>query len=136
MSDPISGKIAAEVAQAGLSEAGTQGPGPAKPEDVASFSEAMQAPVPAEAHAGSPAQGMQNHAAEEGTSFMRGVDDLSANLRSMQSNLEQSVGGAGGEVGELLKTQFEVARLTMTQTMVGQVGQKTSQGTQQLLKGQ
>jgi hypothetical protein len=39
-------------------------------------------------------------------------------------------------VGDLLRMQFQAAQLTMTQTMVGQVGQKTSQGTQQLLKGQ
>lgn len=134
MSDPISGKIAADIAQAGLTQASPQGPGPANPSDVAQFNEAMQAPMPPEQSA--PVQGAESPLPDGESSLIKGVDDMSANMRTMQNDLQNLVNNTGGEVGDLLKTQFQVAQLTMAQTMVGQVGQKTSQGTQQLLKGQ
>lgn len=128
MVDPISGGAAASISSgAGVAgPSGVAGPGPANPADTAQFAEAMQQPAmpPAPDHV----PGTQG-------SMLEGLDKVSANLRAMQGDLQNATTNMG-EVGDLLRTQFQVAQLTMTQTMVGQVGSKTSQGTQQLLKGQ
>ena len=133
MVDPISTQAATGavggIGQAGLAEpSALGGPGPVNPDDAARFSEAMQQGLDPAAQAG------QTPGAP-GSTFMDGIDKMSADMRAAQANILQSTSGMG-EMGDLIRTQFEVAQLTTTQTMVGQVGQKTSQGTQQLLKGQ
>ena len=130
MVDPISGSQLASIAgNNGVAQpADPSSLGGANPKDAAMFAEAMNqppdAPMPPDAVEGTQGPGMLDN-----------LDKISADMRSMQTGLESAT-GAMGEVGDLLRTQFQVAQLTMTQTMIGQVGQKTSQGTQQLLKGQ
>lgn len=72
---------------------------------------------------------------EADTSLVQGLDYFSAESHKMHSEVVQSLANAG-EMGEMFKLQFQVANLTTTQTMVGQTGQKGSQGVQTLLKGQ
>ena len=132
MIDPISTQAATGavggVGQSGLAEpSALGGPGPVNQNDAARFSEAMQ-------------QGLDPGAGQmpdvnAGNNVLEGIDKMSADMRAAQSGIMDATSGMG-EMGALLRTQFEVAQLTTTQTMVGQVGQKTSQGTQQLLKGQ
>jgi hypothetical protein len=139
MVDPISTQAATGavggVGQTGLAEpSGIGGPGPVNQHDAARFSEAMQEGAGPAAAQESAAAG-QTTGVNAGDPVLEGMDKLSADMRAMQDKLVQSTSGMG-EMGDLIRVQFEVARLTTTQTMVGQVGQKTSQGTQQLLKGQ
>jgi hypothetical protein len=132
MVDPISSQAVSSIAgNNGVAQpADISKLGGANPQDVQDFAAAMnnqplEAPMP-------PAdiQGAQQN------DMLTGLDDLSANVRDMQQNMQGVADALGGDMGNLLRTQFQVAHLTMTQTMIGQVGQKTSQGTQQLLKGQ
>ena len=129
MVDPISSSAVASISSNGVAApSGAAGPGPANPADAAQFTEAMQQPAmpPAPDHVpGTEKQG----------SVLESLDKMSANMRGMQDNLQNATTHMG-EIGDLLQTQFQVAQLTMTQTMVGQVGSKSSQGAQQLLKGQ
>lgn len=132
MVDPVSGSAVSIAGNNGLAQpADPSSLGGANPKDVTAFQNAMNqpvdAPMPVEP------QGAVNGA--EGSGMLENLDKVSENIRSMQDGLHNAT-GAMGEVGDLLRTQFQVAQLTMTQTMVGQVGQKTSQGAQQLLKGQ
>lgn len=126
MVDPISSQA---VSIAGNGAAMPKSPtelGAANPKDVAQFTEAMQPPTPP----------MPDQVpGVEPKTLVDNLDKMSADMRAMQSDLQNAVSNMG-EMGDLLRTQFQMASLTMTQTMVGQVGQKTSQGTQQLLKGQ
>lgn len=125
MVDSISGKALSIAGQNGVAQpADFSKLGGADPNDAALFAEAMNRPEDALGVDGAQNNGMLGN-----------LDKLSADMRAMQSDLQNAVGEMG-EMGDLLRTQFQVAQLTMTQTMVGQVGQKTSQGTQQLLKGQ
>lgn len=128
MVDPVSGQAAAAVTQ--IQEAQTQissGPGPVNPDDVSKFAEAMNGPADAAAQAGQVPGSSGN--------MLNNLDQMSSSLRETQQGIIENTRGLG-DMGDLIRTQFEVAQLTTTQTMVGQVGQKTSQGTQQLLKGQ
>jgi hypothetical protein len=135
MVDPISSQAVSSIAgNNGVAQpADISKLGGANPQDVQDFAAAMnnqplEAPMPpADIQA---AQGVQKG------DMLTGLDDLSSNVRDMQSNMQGVADALGGDMGNLLRTQFQVAHLTMTQTMIGQVGQKTSQGTQQLLKGQ
>lgn len=116
---------AAQGAQGvGLAEGPAQAGKPsAAPEDAARFQEALGVTPP------------QAPDQLQGSSPLAGLDKLSADMRATKTNIVQGADGLG-DMGNLLRLQFEVANLTTTQTMVGQVGQKSSQGTQQLLKGQ
>jgi hypothetical protein len=137
MIDPISTQAATGavggaggVGQAGLAEpSGLGGPGQANQKDAAQFAEAMQQGIDPGAQAG------QTPGVNTDANVLEGLDKMSADMRAAQQNIVESTSGMG-DMGNLIRTQFEVAQLTTTQTMVGQVGQKTSQGTQQLLKGQ
>ena len=101
------------------------GPGFASESDVTTFHDAMAGNT-------TPQHGV------EGTQpggLMQEMDKISVDLQSTRDGLLKNADGLG-DMGNLIRLQFEVANLTTTQTMVGQVGQKSSQGTQQLLKGQ
>ncbi len=123
MVDPLVTKTGA-AAGAGLTEGLQQNARPvASQSDVARFQEALGA---------TPPQGTEQTRPSEA---LEGLDKLSADLKTAQDNVIRTTSDMG-DMGDLLRMQFEVANLTTTQTMVGQVGQKSSQGTQQLLKGQ
>ncbi len=123
MVDPLITQTGAATG-AGLAEGAQQGVKPAASQsDVARFQEALGA---------APPQG-PDQVQPSGT--LEGLDKLSADMKTAKDNILQTTSGMG-DMGDLLRMQFEVANLTTTQTMVGQVGQKSSQGTQQLLKGQ
>ncbi len=64
------------------------------------------------------------------------LDSMQREMTDKSQALEKSINSVQGSSGDMLRLQYEVAQLTMTQTVVGQVGSKTSQGLQQLLKGQ
>jgi hypothetical protein len=100
--------------------------------DTAQFQEALHQP---NVHSAAEMTSGQIPGTESSRSVLEGIDKMSADMRAMQGDLQNATSSMG-EVGDLLRMQFQAAQLTMTQTMVGQVGQKTSQGTQQLLKGQ
>jgi len=137
MADPIStqamtGSIGGTggVGQTGLVEpSGLGGPGPANQNDVTQFTEAMQQ------QSIDPGLQAQTPGVNTGNNVLEGLDKMSSDMRAAQKNIVDSTKGMG-DMGDLIRTQFEVAQLTTTQTMVGQVGQKSSQGIQQLLKGQ
>ncbi len=141
MIDPISTQAATGatgatggVGQAGLAEPRLDGPGPANQADAAKFSEAMHQGVDPAAQAQIGQTG-QTPGVNTGNSVLDGLDSMSESMRAAQKSIVDSASGLG-EMGHLIRTQFEVAQLTTTQTLVGQAGQKTSQGAQQLLKGQ
>lgn len=139
MVDPV----VTSLSQSGLSqmegilESG-RGPWPAVPADVERFSAAME-------------QDMQGVGSLDPTSnnsiqpvsvatttdgdLMRGIDTISATSTKMHADVVQSLSNSG-EMGDMFRLQFQVANLTTTQTIVGQTGQKGSQGVQTLLKGQ
>jgi hypothetical protein len=136
MIDPISTQAATGavggtggIGQTGVAEpSGLGGPGQVNQSDATRFAEAVQGVDPG-------AQAGQTPGADTGVNVLEGLDKMSADMRAAQQSMLESTSGMGA-MGDLIRTQFEVAQLTTAQTMVGQVGQKTSQGTQQLLKGQ
>lgn len=98
------------------------------PADVRHFESALDAepartPPPEAGSAGEPGR------------LLRGLDAFSEDTARLRASVESTVGRVG-EMGDLFRLQFEVATMTTTQTMVGQTGQKGSQGVQTLLKGQ
>jgi hypothetical protein len=113
----------------GESMPGANGPGVASEADADLFQNALNGKAPV-----GDLQAADGTGTQPGKT-MENIDKLSSDLRAAR---ESVIGGTEGlgDMGQLLRLQFEVANLTTTQTMVGQVGQKTSQGTQQLLKGQ
>lgn len=127
MIDPLISQTGA-AAELGAGQPASVGTGPASQDDVARFQEALHpdADIP---------QQVGNVVPAGGNAPLEGLDKLSADLQTAKNTIIEGTRNMG-EVGDLLRMQFEVANLTTTQTMVGQVGQKTSQGTQQLLKGQ
>lgn len=64
------------------------------------------------------------------------LDNLSHQMSETRTVVEGQLNAISGEMGELMRLQYDIARVTMDQTMIGQVGSKGSQGIQQLLKGQ
>ncbi len=130
MVDPISSSQLASIASNnGVAQpADPSSLGGVNPQDAENFANAMQQPN----QVGQ--VGEVNGTEQSG--FMNKIDQMSTDMRTQQEGLFNSANAIEGSMGDLLKTQFQVAQLTMSQTMVGQVGSKTSQGTQQLLKGQ
>jgi hypothetical protein len=64
------------------------------------------------------------------------MDRLSADMRSLKVDLDHGLANAKGEMGELISLQFKAMQITTSMTVMGQGGQKTGQGIQQLIKGQ
>lgn len=127
MIDPLISQTGAVTGPGGGLPASSGGPAPAAQDDVTRFQEALNPAAEVPAPPGAVPVGEN--------APLEGLDKLSADLRTARNSIVEGTQNMG-EVGDLLRMQFEVANLTTTQTMVGQVGQKTSQGTQQLLKGQ
>lgn len=113
--------------------------GAAHPTDVERFDAAMDAPQ--EGQVSGVDGDMQaslrpvDRAQEAEGNLLRNIDGLSHDASRMHTEVMTSLGNAG-EMGEMFRLQFQVANLTTTQTIVGQTGQKGSQGVQTLLKGQ
>lgn len=136
MVDPLISQAGQVAGQTGAAPAA--GPGTAKAEDVSRFQEGLRPEAgapPMDAQAGQGVSGVQAPDQAQRPNVVEGLDQLSSDLKAARTGIIEGAEHMG-EIGALLRTQFEVAQLTTTQTMVGQVGQKTSQGTQQLLKGQ
>lgn len=121
----------------GLLESG-RGPGPAVPADVERFSAAveqdMQGVGSLDPTSNNSIQPVSVATTTDGD-LMRGIDTISATSTKMHADVVQSLSNSG-EMGDMFRLQFQVANLTTTQTIVGQTGQKGSQGVQTLLKGQ
>ncbi|MFI3271127.1 MAG: hypothetical protein R3Y11_03345 [Pseudomonadota bacterium] len=64
------------------------------------------------------------------------LDAMHKEFKESRTAFEHSVNSMEGSTGDLMRLQYQIAQVTMSQTMIGQVGSKVSQGTQQLLKGQ
>ncbi len=64
------------------------------------------------------------------------LDAMHKEFKDNRTAFEQSINSMEGSTGDLMRLQYQIAQVTMSQTMIGQVGSKASQGTQQLLKGQ
>jgi hypothetical protein len=147
MIDPISAQAVGSIGQTGAaqpaSSTGTAGAGAAPAEDVTRFNTALdqggqnmtQTPGSFGADAANRAQGAKPAEAAGRSSTLESLDKVSADFQSMRTDMLQNASHMG-EVGNLIRAQFQVANITMTQTMMGQAGQKSSQGVQQLLKGQ
>jgi hypothetical protein len=139
--DPISSQAAGAVAKTEVTQP-LSGPGPARADDVARFQDSMHQPpqqnpqqLPDAGQSFQPAQAAQTDAPGASNKVLDGLDKVSSDIRSMRTDMIADSGNLG-DMGELIRVQFQVANLTMTQTMMGQAGQKSSQGMQQLLKGQ
>jgi hypothetical protein len=139
MLDPISAQATGATGATGQA-GGAQpaaGPGQAKTEDVTRFNDSMQSQqqTPQAGQGFRPEQVGQADKAGSPGKVMDGLDKMSADLREMRLDTIADTEKLG-DMGNLIRAQFKVANLTMTQTMMGQAGQKSSQGMQQLLKGQ
>lgn len=139
--DPISSQAAGAVAKTEAAQP-LSGPGQARADDVARFQDSLHQPqqqnpqqFPDVGQAFQPAQAAQTDAAGTSNKVLDGLDKVSSDIRAMRTDMLADSGKLG-DMGELIRVQFQVANLTMTQTMMGQAGQKSSQGMQQLLKGQ
>jgi hypothetical protein len=144
MVDPVTtqalGSVTAGTAQAPVSS----GPGQAAATDAAAFQQAVQrpeatAPAPGSGESvnvGARAPAAQSQAHGPASSPLQGLDRLSSDLRTMKADVETSVATVKGDMGELIGLQFKVMQITTAMTVMGQGGQKTGQGIQQLIKGQ
>jgi hypothetical protein len=151
MIDPISAQAVGSIGQTGAaqpaSSTGTAGAGVAPAEDVTRFNSAMdqsgqnmsqaskQSPEGFREDAASRIHGAKPAETTGPSSTLDSLDKVSADFKSLRTDMLQNASHMG-EVGDLIRAQFQVANITMTQTMMGQAGQKSSQGVQQLLKGQ
>jgi hypothetical protein len=144
MVDPVTTQ-ALSSATAGTAQSPlSTGPGQAAAPDAAAFQQAVQRPeatAPAPDSGGSVNAGPRSHAAqspvhEPASSPLPGIDQLSADMRAMKADVETSMANVKGDMGELIGLQFKTMQITTAMTVMGQGGQKTGQGIQQLLKGQ
>lgn len=70
-----------------------------------------------------------------GSRILDNLDRMSADFRALKDSVHETA-GKGGEMGEIIRLQMQVAEVTTTQTMVGKGGEKTGQGINQLVRGQ
>jgi hypothetical protein len=142
MVDPVTTQ-ALSSATAGTAQSPlSTGPGQVAAPDAAAFQQAVQRPeATAPDGGGSVNAGMRAHAAQSpahgpASSPLPCLDQLSADMRSIKADVEASMANVKGDMGELIGLQFKTMQITTAMTVMGQGGQKTGQGIQQLLKGQ
>ncbi len=87
-------------------------------------------------HISSPAQAVDGTPPIKKVAGDNVLDALQRDMSNARTGIEESLQSMQGSTGDMLRLQYQMAQVTMTQSLVGQVGSKTGQGVQQLLKGQ
>ena len=136
MVDPVTTQVASSVSTGGPSpSASPAGPGQVSSGDSAAFQEAVHRPEEFSAPQSGSVQAPQDVSAAK-SPLASGMDRLSADMRSLKVDLDHGLANVKGEMGELISLQFKAMQITTSMTVMGQGGQKTGQGIQQLIKGQ
>jgi len=123
-----------------------QGPGKASEQDVAKFQEAMEGQSGEQAQGVDGVQQTQQSAEVQGAAetgepsladkMIQSISQTGKQMEAARDEIINTVQSESLSPQDLIKAQFKVAEFTMQQTMVGKVGEKSSQGAQTLMRGQ